>query len=54
MEEKTLATEIINDTQDKMNCILVECESLSVDLEKVKFILGELGGYVCRRVRRSL
>ena len=46
MEEKTLATEIINDTQDKMNCILVECESLSVDLEKVKFILGELSEIV--------
>lgn len=41
-----LATEIINDTQDKMNCILAECESLSMDLEKAYFVLKELSEMV--------
>lgn len=53
MEEKTLATEIINDTQDKMNCIVIECESLSIDLEKVKFVLGELSEIVDKEPRNK-
>ena len=43
---ESLATEIINDTQDKMNCILAECESLSLDLEKAYFVLKELSEMV--------
>lgn len=34
MEMQPLATEIINDMQGKMNCILEECEDLSIGLEK--------------------
>ena len=41
-----LATEIINSMQDKMNCILVECEGLSMDLEKAYFVLKELSEIV--------
>ena len=34
METQPLATEIVNDMQNKINCILAECESLSVRLGK--------------------
>lgn len=46
MEKETLATEIVNDIQNKMNCIMTECESLSIDLEKAYFILNELSEIV--------
>ena len=42
METQPLATEIINDMQDKIDCILLQCESLDDDLEKAHFILSEL------------
>ncbi len=46
METQPLATEIIKDMQDKMNCFLAECESAIIDLEKAHFVLNELSEIV--------
>lgn len=42
METQPLATEVISDMQNKIDCILLECDSLILDLEKAHFILSEL------------
>ena len=42
MEQKPLATEIVNDMQNKIDYILLECDSLILDLGKAHFILSEL------------
>lgn len=54
MEMQPLATEIINDMQGKMNCILEECEDLSIGLEKACFVLNELSEIVDTEPKNKL
>ena len=54
METQPLATEIVNDMQNKINCILAECESLSEDLEKAYFVLNELSEIVDTEPKNKL
>lgn len=46
MEQKPLATEVISDMQNKINCFLAECEGAIIDLEKAYFVLSELSEIV--------
>lgn len=54
MEQKPLATEVISDMQNKMNCFLAECESAIMDLEKAYFVLGELSEIVDTEPKNKL
>ena len=42
MEQKTLATEIINDMQERLINVVCEIDSLDIDCEHALFVLTEI------------
>lgn len=54
VQNETLATEVIKEMQDKMNCILTGCECLIIDLEKAQFIISQLFEIVNEKSKSEL
>lgn len=53
MEKKPLATEIITDMQDKINCILMDLEAVVIDIDKSMFPISEIAELAGSEIRSN-
>lgn len=49
MDNKTIASEIIAEQQDRMAAVLCELECMDCDFDKAAFVLGEVGELIDMR-----
>lgn len=53
-KKEPLATEVIQEQTQKINCFLAECEGAIIDLEKAYFVLSELSEIVDTEPKNKL